>query len=322
MSAPELSIVVPVYNEESGLERFHAELTRVLQSLGQPYEVVYVDDGSTDASLAVLSRLRDADPAVGGVALTRNFGHQVALTAGLELASGRAVVTLDADLQHPPEVIERLVSEWKRGALVVTAVRSETAGSGPLKTLTSRLFYGVINRLSSTPVRPDAADFRLLDRRAVEALRSMRERHRFLRGMVGWLGFPEATVSFKAGRRAAGRSQYTWRKMFRMAGDGIVSFSTAPLRAALWLGLAALGVCGLYAAYVVYMWAFQSVFVIRGWASTVLLNMFLGGCQLILLGVAGEYIGRIYEEVKGRPLYLVRELLPRQNPAAAPRPLD
>lgn len=250
----------------------------------------------------------ERDRRVSAVVLTRNFGHQLALTAGLEFARGKAVVTMDADLQHPPNLILRMMEEWRKGALVVGTVRTGTEDAGPLKRLTSRMFYGLINALSKTPVQPDAADFRLLDRRAVETLQRMRERHRFLRGMIGWLGFPESTVEFSAGLRAGGKSKYTWAKMFAMATDGIVSFSTLPLKAALLLGMAALGLCAAYAAYVFYMFAFHGVLLMKGWASTILLTMFLGGCQLILLGVTGEYIGRIYEEIKSRPLFIVREV--------------
>ncbi|MBI5883941.1 MAG: glycosyltransferase family 2 protein [Elusimicrobia bacterium] len=305
---PDLSIVVPVYNEADCLELFHRELTGALRSMVETYEIVYVDDGSSDGSLEAVERIRRNDPAAAAVVLTRNFGHQLALTAGLEFAAGRAVITMDADLQHPPALIPRLVEEWRKGALVVSTVRTDTEDIGPFKRLTSRLFYGLINALSKTPVQPDAADFRLLDRRAVEALKSMRERHRFLRGMIGWLGYPETQVAFSAGKRAAGRSKYTWTRMFSFAADGIVSFSTLPLKAALLLGALALGLCGLYSIHVFYMFAFHGVLLIKGWASTVLLTVFLGGCQLILLGVTGEYIGRIYEEIKARPLFLVKEL--------------
>ncbi|MFA6317477.1 MAG: glycosyltransferase family 2 protein [Elusimicrobiota bacterium] len=314
MDQPVLSVVVPVYNEEDCLASFHRELSGALRSMVETYEVVYVDDGSSDGSLAALEELRRLDPAVRIAVLTRNFGHQLALTAGLGLACGAAVITMDADLQHPPGLIPKLVEEWRKGAWVVSTVRTDTEDAGALKRLTSRTFYGLINALSRTPVQPDAADFRLLDRRAVETLNAMKERHRFLRGMIGWLGYPEASVPFSAGPRRAGRSKYTWTRMFSFAADGIVSFSTLPLKAALLLGALALGLCGLYAVYVVAMFAFHGVLLIKGWASTVLLTMFLGGCQLILLGVTGEYIGRIYEEIKARPLFLVKELRGFQAP--------
>ncbi|MBI5625498.1 MAG: glycosyltransferase family 2 protein [Elusimicrobia bacterium] len=317
-SSPVLSVVVPVYNEEECLPAFHRELSAILRSQVEPYEIVYVDDGSQDRSLELVESLRLSDPNVRAVVLTRNFGHQLALTAGLEFSRGEAVVTMDADLQHPPSLIPRMLAEWRKGARVVSTVRTDTEDIGACKRLTSRLFYGLINALSRTPVQPDAADFRLLDRGAVETLRSMKERHRFLRGMIGWLGLPEAVIEFSAGRRAAGASKYTWARMFSFAADGIVSFSTLPLKAALILGSLALGLCGLYAGYVVYMFAFHGVLLIKGWASTVLLTMFLGGCQLILLGVTGEYIGRIYEEIKARPLFLVREL--RGFAGRAPEP--
>lgn len=304
---PELSIVVPVYNESECLNRFHAELSAALRSQLMTYEILYVDDGSTDSTLGEIETIQKNDPTVAAVILSRNFGHQAALTAGLELARGKAVITMDGDLQHPPELILSLIDEWREGAKVVHTVRADTAEIGAFKSLASRLYYRLLNFLSSTPIEADAADFRLLDRQAVEMLKTMNERHRFLRGMIQWLGLPEAKVRFTAPKRFAGKSKFTWRKMFRMGADGIVSFSTKPLRAALWLGLAVLAVCLAYTVYVFYQFFFNQA-VLRGWTSLILLTTFLGSSQLILLGVVGEYIGRIYEEAKSRPLFLVREI--------------
>lgn len=312
MPAPILSVVVPVYNEEQCLAAFHAELAAALEKTGLDHEVIFVDDGSCDGSLRVLNRLREKDPSVSVVSLTRNFGHQIALTAGIDLATGAAVVTLDADLQHPPALIPEMVARWTAGAAVVQMVRRDDEGASPLKSWTSGAFYGLINSLSATPVPARAADFRLLDRRAVDLLKSMKERHRFLRGMIGWLGLPEEYIVFASPPRAAGRSKYTWRKMARLASDGIVSFSIVPLRAALWLGVVSIGVNAVYAAYILFMY-FVHAMLIKGWASLILLVMFLGSIQLILLGIIGEYIGRTYEEVKNRPLYVVDKLLPRRG---------
>lgn len=306
-AAPGLSIVVPVFNEAECLSRFHQELSAALRSQMMTYEILYIDDGSSDDSLKIIERIQQSDPSVAAVVLSRNFGHQAALSAGLELARGTAVVTLDADLQHPPELILNLLDEWREGAKVVHTVRENTEEIGTFKNLASRLYYRLLNFLSTTPIEADSADFRLLDRQAVEMLKTMNERHRFLRGMIQWLGLPESKVTFSAPKRFAGRSKFTWRKMFRMGADGIVSFSTKPLRAALWLGLGVLAVCLAYTIYVFYQFFFNQA-VLRGWTSLILLTTFLGSAQLILLGVVGEYIGRIYEEAKSRPLYLVREI--------------
>lgn len=312
MSEPLLSIVVPVYNEEGCLVLFHSELAAALKPLGVRREIIYVDDGSTDGTLSVIEGLRRNDPAVAAVLLSRNFGHQTALTAGMDLAAGDAIVTLDSDLQHPPALIPELVARWRAGAKVVHAVRQDTEDASWLKSWTSGAFYRIINALSPTPVAANAADFRLLDRQAVDLLKSMKEQHRFLRGMIGWLGLPEDSISFVAPPRAAGRSKYTWRKMTRMATDGIVSFSIKPLRAALWLGVVSIGLNSIYAAYVLFMFFFHDV-LIKGWASLILVVMFIGSIQLILLGIIGEYIGRTYEQVKARPLYVVDKLLPRRD---------
>lgn len=304
-------MVVPVHNEEACLPLFHSRLSAALRSPLFQCEVIYVDDGSSDGSLALLEKLQLEDPAVAVVVLSRNFGHQAALSAGMDLARGAAVVTLDADLQHPPEMIPALIEEWRRGAKVVATVREATEDAGVLKKASSGLYYRLLNLLSDTAIEPYAADFRLLDRQALTMLKSMPERQRFLRGMIGWLGLPEARLPFSAAPRAAGASKYTLPRMMRLGLDGILSFSTKPLRLALWLGLMVLAVNALYAAYILYSYWFNQA-TVRGWPSMILLIMFLGSSQLILLGVAGEYIGRVYEEVKGRPLYLARELRPHR----------
>lgn len=312
MKTPLLSVVVPVFNEEAVLAEFHRELSGVLRGLGDPYEVLFVDDGSTDGTSAVLAALQREDPAASVVELSRNFGHQAALSAGLELSRGAAVVTMDSDLQHDPALIPAMLERWRAGAMVVTAVRRDDPSAGAAKRLSSALFYRAINLLSDTPVTANAPDFRLLDRKAVDALCSMKESHRFLRGMVGWLGFSQASLPFEPRPRRAGRAGYTWGKMAAFALDGIVSFSTRPLRLALWLGVGALAVTTCYAAYILVLFILTAELV-KGWASIVLLVMFLGSSQLVLLGIFGEYIGRIYEQVKGRPLFLVREVRPGRD---------
>ncbi|MDE2292803.1 MAG: glycosyltransferase family 2 protein [Elusimicrobia bacterium] len=304
---PDLSVVVPAYDEEEALPLFHRRLSRALADTRLRCEIVFVDDGSRDRTAAVLRSLQAEDPAVCVVTLSRNFGHQAALTAGLELSRGRAVVTMDADLQHPPELIASMLERWRAGAAVVNGVRADERRAGWLKGGASRLFYRFLNLISDTPVVAGAPDFRLLDRRVVDALISMRESHRFLRGMVAWLGFPEASVPFDPPERARGRTKYTWGRMTRLALDGIASGSIRPLRAALWLGAGVLAASVAYALYVLLIFALHRT-LIKGWASIVLLVMFMGGGQLILLGIIGEYVGRTYEQVKGRPLYVIREV--------------
>lgn len=310
---PELSVVVPAYNEAGALPAFHAALTAVLRGLRVTYEVVFVDDGSDDGTAAVLAGLQREDPAVSVVELSRNFGQQAALSAGLELSRGAAVVTMDADLQHDPAVLPEMVRLWRGGAAVVNAVRRDDPGAGAAKRVTSLLFYRLMSLLSDTPITADSPDFRLLDRKAVDALCSMRESHRFLRGMVGWLGFRQATVPFSPRARQGGAPGYTWGRMLRFAMDGIVSFSIRPLRLALWLGLAVLGLTTCYGLYVLVL-LFVDAALVKGWTSLVVMVMFLGAGQLVLLGIIGEYIGRIYEQVKGRPLYVVSEVRAGRRP--------
>src|SRR5262245_56141368 len=239
---PKLSIVCPAYEEEEGLPFFHAELCRVLGELKDEYtfEILYVDDGSRDGTLAVLRRLTAHDPRVRFLSLSRNFGHQAALTAGLDHATGDVTISMDSDLQHPPALIPQLLDKWKQGYDVVLTIREEDKRLGLGKRLTSKLFYRVIRMMSDTDIRPAGSDFRLLSRKAVDQLKQLRERHRFLRGMVQWLGLPTAEITFTPASRKAGQSKYTFRRMLRLAGDGMFSFSIAPLRVALWLGTLAI----------------------------------------------------------------------------------
>jgi polyisoprenyl-phosphate glycosyltransferase len=304
-----LSVVVPCANEEEVLLQTHRRLVDALAQIpGLSFEIVYVDDGSGDSTPALLRRLQRADDRVRVVRLSRNFGHQVAITAGMENASGDAVVVIDADLQDPPEVIAEFVAQWRLGYDVSYGVRTERDGETAFKLWTAKLFYRLIGRLSETDIPLDTGDFRLMDRRVVEALLAMPERDRFIRGMVSWLGFSQVPVPYRRARRLAGKTKYPLFKMLRFATDGIVSFSTIPLRLATYLGLTVSGMAVLGILATLYSRLFRKDWV-HGWASLVIAILFLGGVQLIGLGVIGEYVGRIYGETKRRPLYFVRERL-------------
>jgi dolichol-phosphate mannosyltransferase len=301
-----LCIVVPCYNEAKVVELFYQRLKPVLTGLSDlEHSIVFVDDGSQDDTLARLERIARQDPCVRVLALSRNFGHQVALTAGLDAADADAVLMMDADLQHPPECIPTMVQRWRQGYDVVSAVRQRTADSSLFKRLSSAAFYWLVNHLSDTPIVPGAADFCLLSRQAVQALRQCPERHRFLRGMVSWIGFARATVPFTAPPRPAGRTKYAPARMLALALDAIFSFSIKPIRWATHLGLGAVGLSLVYLAYILYC-LLRGVQLVAGWTSIIFVVTFLGGVQLAFIGVLGEYIGRIFEEVKRRPLYLLK----------------
>ena len=306
MSAePVLSLVVPCYNEAAGLASFWARASDALDALTVPSEAVFVDDGSRDGTFAVLAALAARDPRVRVVALSRNFGKEIALAAGLEHARGEAVVPIDADLQHPPELLGELVARWREGHDVVIALRRDRATDGFGRRLASALFHRVFARLSATPVQRGAGDFRLLARPVVDALRAMPERTRYMKGMYSWVGFRTATVDYDVEERAAGRSRYGPLKLWRLALDGIVSFSALPLRMSSILGalfaLIALG----YGIWLTVRTLVHGVD-LPGYASLMVVVLFLGGVQLLSLGVIGEYLGHVYDEVKARPLYVVR----------------
>jgi len=303
-----LCVVSPCFNESAGLRDFHGALRKVMSSLeGLDYRIVLVDDGSTDKTLAVLDELAAADDRVQVYSLSRNFGHQVALTAGIDVARGDAVVLMDSDLQHPPDMIPAMVAKWRAGADVVSAVRRETAGVSLFKRATSRAFYEMLNSVSETRLEPGAADFVLLSRRAHESLRRMPERHRFLRGMVSWIGFPRAFVWYDAPRRRTGKSTYTLGRMMRLASDALFSFSTAPVRLATRMGVAVVALGLLYLAYILYAtWAHPDQ-IVTGWTSLIIVVLILSGVQIAFIGLIGEYIARIFEESKGRPLYFFKQ---------------
>jgi polyisoprenyl-phosphate glycosyltransferase len=296
-----LSVVAPVYNEEATITVF---VRRVREALGDmPYELLLVDDGSTDRTGELLERLENEDEHVRTIRLSRNFGHQAALTAGLDQAAGNAIVMLDSDLQDPPELIGELIGRWSEGADVVYAVRRQRDGEGRFKLGTARVFYRAFSKLAQIDLEPNSGDFRLLDRRALDALLCMRERNRFLRGMTVWIGFTQTAIPYERDARYAGETKFTPAKMLRFAFDAITSFSWLPLQAATFLGFffSALAFIGLP---LVIIARFAGIYV-PGVSSVLFVVLLLGGIQLITVGLIGEYVGRIYDEVKGRPLYVV-----------------
>ena len=301
-----LTVVAPCYHEAEGIGHFHAALKAVLVGLDDlTHEILFVDDGSRDTTLDQLLALAERDPCVKVYSLSRNFGHQVALTAGLDAARGDAVVMMDSDLQHPPELIPQMIGLWREGHDIVSAVREQTAGSTFFKRLTSAAFYRFINLLSDTPIVPGASDFCLLSRRAHRALRRFPERHRFLRGLLAWIGFKRALLPYHAPPRVAGRSKYTLYKMLVLAFDAAFSFSVTPIRLATRLGLVTVLLSLCYLAYILFR-LFLLHDLVPGWASVIFVMVFLGGVQLVFTGLIGEYVGRVFEEAKGRPLYLLK----------------
>jgi glycosyltransferase involved in cell wall biosynthesis len=304
-----ISVVVPCYNEEQVIVETNRQLVAALAALeAMDFEIVYVDDGSSDATVARLREIQALDQHLRLVRLSRNFGHQLAVSAGLEHAAGDAVVIIDADLQDPPEVIAEMVARWRDGYHVVYGMRTDRPGETAFKLWTAKLFYRFINRLSKVQIPLDVGDFRLLDRRVVDVLLSMPERDRFLRGMVSWIGFRQVAVMYARAERRAGESKYPLFKMLQFAADGVLSFSLTPLRLALWVGFFSIGMAfaGILYALIIRLYTDRYV---RGWTSIFTAVLFIGGAQLVTLGIIGEYIGRIYAEVKRRPLYVVEERL-------------
>jgi dolichol-phosphate mannosyltransferase len=300
-----LSVVAPVFNEEGTVDELHRRVTAAVAPLG-PYEIVIVDDGSADGTWERLRALAATDSNLRLVRLSRNFGHQIALTAGLDAARGDAVVCIDGDLQDPPEVIPELVARWQEGYDVVYAVRERREGETRFKLATASLFYKWINRMSPVDIPAQAGDFRLLSRRALDALREMPERARFLRGMTSWIGFRQIGVPYTREARFAGSTKYPLRRMLRFASDAVTSFSTTPIRFVTALGFVSVLVCLVALAWTLYLRLFTER-TIQGWTSVVVVVLFLGGVQLLSLGIIGQYVGRIFDEVKGRPLYIVDE---------------
>lgn len=309
---PFISFVVPCYNEEESLPVLHERISAVARKATDRHEIVFANDGSTDGTLETIRALVGRDPNVRGVDLSRNFGHQVCLTAALDHARGDVVLMMDADLQDPPELLPRMLRKWRAGADVVYAVRKVRKGESLFKLLTAKVFYRILKWCTRINIPVDTGDFRLIDARALRAMLSMRERNRFLRGMFSWVGFRQEPVHYVRQERHAGTTKYPLRKMVRLAIDGITSFSIVPLRAASLLGILAACVAFIYSLRVLYSGMMGGG--VPGWASTTVSILFLGGVQLFTIGILGEYIGRIFEEVKRRPNYFVREVI--ENPTA------
>lgn len=306
---PSLSIVAPAYNEQAVLREFHARLGPVLDKLGLQAEVIYVNDGSTDTTLAVLEELWDADPRVAIIDLSRNYGKEIALSAGLDFARGDAVIVIDSDLQDPPEVIPQFVHSWQQGFDVVYGRRSSREGESWLKRSTAHSFYRVIRRVSRVEIPQDTGDFRLLSRRAVDSLKQLREHHRFMKGLFAWIGFPQHAVLYQRDRRFAGQTSWNYWKLWNFALEGITAFTIAPLKLASYVGVLAALFSMAYGFYIL----FRTLLFgnpVPGYPSLVVIVLFLGGLQLLALGVIGEYLGRMFNETKGRPLYFVQRLRP------------
>lgn len=308
-SRPTFSVVAPVYNEEQLLPEFYRRTVTMLEALGEPFEIVLVNDGCRDRSPEIMRDLHAQDSRVKIVNFSKNFGHQLAITAGIDHARGAAVVIIDSDLQDPPEVIPELIKRWREGYQVVYAVRAEREGETWFKQITATTFYRLIARITNVDIPVDTGDFRLMDRRVVDALSSMREHHRFMRGMSAWVGFQQTGVPYKRDARTAGETKYPLRKMLKFALDGITSFSYLPLQLATYTGfiITILSLIGIILTIVLRL--IPGVYAFEGQATTLVTVLFLGGVQLIFLGIIGEYLGRIYDEVKRRPLYIVAETL-------------
>ncbi|WP_308664227.1 glycosyltransferase family 2 protein [uncultured Acidaminococcus sp.] len=301
-----ISFVVPVFNEEENIHEFYRRLTQVMAPLPYDYEILFIDDGSKDRTSQLIRELAEKDPNVQGYVFARNFGHQLALTCGLDQSTGDAVISMDGDLQHPPEMVPELLKKWEEGFEIVQTVRKATEDATWFKNITSRLYYKLINSMSEVLITPGGSDFRLMDRKAVDALNRFRERARFIRGMVNNLGFRYTTLEFVAPPRFAGHSKFNLRKMLRFALDGITAFSRVPLRLALYVGcIAGLGSILLIGHVIYVKYIIQDA--VPGWTTLAAAEFFLGGVELIGIGIVGEYVGRIFDEVKQRPLYIIRE---------------
>ena len=309
---PQLTIVVPAYNESAVLKTFHQRLRQVLDALPLETNVLYVDDGSGDDTWSIIEALIADDPRTGALKLSRNFGKEAALTAGLDAVTADAAVVIDADLQDPPELIPALVEQWQAGFDVVYATRSVREGETAFKRFTAAAFYRSMERLSDTAIPRDTGDFRLLSRRALDALGQLRERQRFMKGLFSWIGYRQTAVHYQREPRQAGTTKWNYWRLAQLAIEGITSFSTAPLRLATWVGLGAAGLSFVYGLWVLIKALFHGD-PVRGYPTLMLVILFLGGVQLLALGVIGEYLGRNYAESKRRPLYFVEEQrLPRR----------
>jgi dolichol-phosphate mannosyltransferase len=300
------SIIAPIFNEKDNLPELHRRVTEVMGKTGKSWELLLVDDGSSDGSADIIRALAKKDKRIRPVIFARNFGHQVAVTAGLDYSRGEAVVIIDADLQDPPELIHEMAKKWEEGYEVVYAVRTEREGESFFKLWTASVFYRLIYRITDVKIPLDTGDFRLMDRKVVNVMNRMRERHRFLRGMSSWVGFKQVGVEYKRAARTAGETKYPFRKMLRLAINAVTGFSYFPLQVATFFGFASAGLA-IIAIPVVAILRLAGTHFFEGQTTTLVFVLFLGGVQLISLGILGEYIGRLYDEAKGRPLYITRE---------------
>jgi len=301
------SIIAPIYNEFENIPELYKRVSEVMDTTGEPWEFVLVDDGCTDGSSDRIRELAAKDERVRPVIFARNFGHQIAVTAGMDYSRGDAVVIIDADLQDPPEVILELAKKWEEGYEVVYAVRAEREGETKFKLWTASLFYRLIYRITDVKIPLDTGDFRLIDRKVVNVMNGMREKHRFLRGMGAWVGFKQIGVEYKRAARYSGETKYPLKKMFRLAINAITGFSYFPLQIATYFGFISAGIAILAIPIIIILRLVGATHFFEGQTTTLIAVLFLGGVQLISLGILGEYIGRIYDEAKGRPLYIVRE---------------
>ncbi len=296
-----ISIVTPVYNEEGNVVYFHDEVTKVMQGVPMEYEIIYVNDGSKDRTDELIHQLAESDPHVRALTFARNFGHQIAITCGMDFAIGDAVITMDGDMQHPPALIPTLIEKWQEGYDIVQTIRTATEDAGPVKKITSAGYYAVINSISNSPVVPGGSDFRLMDRKALDAFLRFREHSRFIRGIVGGLGFKQTTIEFEAPARHAGVSKFSMKKMLHFAMDGIITNSTLPLRMAFYCGVFAAAFGALLILHVLYCVLTDQA--VPGWATMTILISLFGSMNLMGLGIIGEYVGRMFEETRNRPLY-------------------
>lgn len=304
-----ISIIVPIYNEEASLEQFEKELVKVLESIEVEYEILFVNDGSTDSSGNILRKLINQNSYIGIIKLTRNFGKEVAITAGLDHCKGDAAIIMDADLQHPPRLISELIEYWQQGYEVVYTVNESRTGEHLIKSTITRMFYKTLNYFSKQHIPENAGDFRLLDRKAVDSLIKYREHNRFMKGLYSSIGFEQKAITYKPEKRYSGSTNWNYLKLFDFAIDGITSFSSSPLRIATYFGIICATFSFVYAAEII----FQTIFYgnpVSGYPSIMVMILFLGGIQLICLGIIGEYLGRVFDETKNRPLYIIKEYNP------------
>lgn len=302
------SVIVPMFNEEEVIATTFSRLKEVMDRTGELYELIFVNDGSRDASAQIVSNLAKQNKEVVLIDFSRNFGHQVAITAGMDYARGQAVIIIDADLQDPPEVMLQMIEKWKEGYEVVYGKRIKRKGETWFKKSTAKIFYRLLNTLTNVDIPTDTGDFRLIDRKVCDALKGLKEKNRFVRGLISWIGFRQTSVEFVREERFAGETKYPLNRMIKFAMDGITSFSYKPLRIATYIGFFISSISFVYLLIVLYQRLFTDSTTV-GWSSIVAINLFFNGIILILLGVIGEYIGRIYEESKGRPLYIVKDIV-------------